>query len=174
MIRSVAALLAVLLGCAPPGEPADTLTPGAAVPDGSAAGNELVGVVRVVGSAPMNTQIVLQPEEGGAVRLVGSLADELEQLAGATVAVEGPVGPSPDPLVDRELTAVGYRIVEVNGRAAVVGEVVSTENGNARLRTAEGDEVYLTGVPESFRVGQKVWVQGPRSLTVQSYGLIRE
>jgi hypothetical protein len=61
----------------------------------------------------------------------------------------------------------------VNGRPVVVGEIVTISGGTAQLRTEAGEQIELRGVPESFRVGQRVWVQGPQSLTVQSYGLIR-
>ena len=52
-------------------------------------------------------------------------------------------------------------------------EIVAIEGGRVRLRTRTGEEVYLSGAPEGFRVGQKVWVQGPTSIAVQSFGTIR-
>ena len=58
------------------------------VPTPVAGGEETVsGVVRVVGSAPVNVQVVLQPETGRGLRLTGPLTDELQRLAGVEVAV---------------------------------------------------------------------------------------
>jgi hypothetical protein len=160
----------LVLGCAPRGEPADSVpSPAGAVPSGAGT----VGTVRIVGSAPMNVQVVLQPDTGRSISLTGSLRAELEQLAGARVAVEGEIARSADPIVDRSIEATRYTILAVNGRPVVTGEIVSMNAGIARLRTESGEQIELRGVPDSFRVGQKVWVQGPKSLTVQTYGLIR-
>ncbi len=155
------ALVAMATGCAAAG-----------VGDG---GPEVhTGTIQVVGSAPVNVQVVLQPEAGPAMRVVGELAGEVARLGSATVTVRGRVSPSPDPIVAREIEATGYQIVAVNGAPVIVGEVVSVDaSGNARLRTEDGGEVMVTGAPASFRVGQKVWIQGPRSVTVQSYGTLR-
>jgi hypothetical protein len=162
------ALVLMLAACAPAGEPPDS------IPAPAAAGAErLEGTVRIVGSAPVNVQVVLQPEQGRAVRLVGPLATELEQLSGVEVSVTGRVERSSDPVTDRQIHASSYRILRVDGAPVVMGEIVSVTGGSARLRTEEGDEVLLSGVPASFRVGQKVWVQGPRTIAVQSFGTIR-
>ncbi len=155
------ALVAMATGCA-----------AAVVGDGGV--ESLTGTVQVVGSAPVNVQVVLQPESGPAMRVVGDLASEVANLVSARVTVRGRVSPSPDPIVAREIEATGYEIVAVNGAPVIVGEVISVDGGgSARLRTEDGAEVVVTGAPASFRVGQKVWVQGPRSLTVQSYGTLR-
>jgi hypothetical protein len=160
--------LLLLVACTPPGEPPDSIP----APD-TAAGEPVRGTVRVVGSAPVNVQVVLQPPSGRALRLVGPLAGELERLAGVEVAVRGRVEPSPDPMVDRQLRVAGYEIVSVAGRPVVMGEIIAIQEGWVRLRTEAGEEVFLSGAPSQFRVGQKVWVQGPRSIAVQSYGMIR-
>jgi hypothetical protein len=107
------------------------------------------------------------------VRLVGPLRDELSRLAGARVEVWGELTTSPDPMVDRQLAAGGYEVVSVNDRPVLFGELVEVGAGTARLRTTDGREVHLTGVPSNFRVGQKVWVQGPESVIVQTYGTVR-
>jgi hypothetical protein len=163
---ALAALL--LMSCAPPPEPADSIPPAAAGEP-----ETVVGIVRIVGSAPVNVQVVLEPQAGRSIRLTGPLVGELRRLAGVEVAVHGRLGRSPDPIVDRQLEAAGYEIVAVDGRSVVMGEIVSLAGGRAELRTDSGQVVTLSGVPQEFRVGQKVWVQGPQSLTVQSYGLIR-
>jgi hypothetical protein len=169
MTRPLCMIGLLLLGaCVPRSEPADTLN---AV--GGQGAEALVGTVRIVGSAPMNVQVVLEPDGGRGVRLVGPLASELQRLAGARVAVRGAIAPSPDPIVDRQIEASGYEILSVNDRPVVMGEIVGVSGEWVRLRTAEGEEVFLSGAPSDFRVGQKVWVQGPRSMAVQSYGTIR-
>jgi hypothetical protein len=168
MSRYWSLLALTLLACAPRVEPGDSIPP----PAGSLP-QELTGTVRIVGSAPVNVQVVLRPPSGGDVRLTGPMRAELERLDGAEVAVRGTVRPSRDPLVTREVEVTGYGIVSVDGRPAVMGEVVAVEGGWVRLRADSGEEVYLAGAPSSFRVGQKVWVQGPRSVVVQSYGTIR-
>ncbi|MEX0912315.1 MAG: hypothetical protein WD737_02375 [Gemmatimonadota bacterium] len=163
-------MTSLLLGCGPQGQPADSVPAGG----DSRAPDAVSGVVRVVGSAPVNVQVVLQPQGGSAIRLTGPLSAELEQLSGATVRVQGEVTAAPDPLVDRQIEATGYEILEIDGAVVVMGEVVAISGGVARLRTARGLEVRLTGVPDELEVGQKIWVQGPQSLTVQSYGIIHE
>ncbi|MQA89942.1 MAG: hypothetical protein GEU90_06885 [Gemmatimonas sp.] len=174
MLRLFTFLTVVLLGCAPRGEPSDSLSPGTRAAGREGRENILVGVVRIVGSAPVNLQVVVQPEGERTVRLLGPLVPELENLAGVRVAVEGDITESPDPIADRQLEATRYEIVEVDGSPVVMGEIISVSDGNARLRTADGEEVNLSGVPEAFRVGQKVWIQGPRSVAVQAYGMIRQ
>ena len=134
----------------------------------------MTGIVRVVGSAPVNVQVVLETEAGRSIRLTGPLRAELERLSGVQVVVRGEVTDAPDPLAAGQLEATSYDVVAVDGRAAVLGEVVAASGSGARLRTASGEELQLSNVPPGFRVGQKVWVQGPRTLAVQSYGVVRQ
>lgn len=159
-------LLLVVAACTPATEAPDS------VPMPSNA-DALTGTVRMVGSAPVNIQLVLQPEDGPGVRLAGPLRPELERLTGSVVRVTGPVRPSSDPIVTREVEVTDYDVISIDGRPVIVGEVVSISGGWVRLRTDEGREIYLSGAPETFREGQKVWVQGPDAAIVQSYGTIR-
>jgi hypothetical protein len=167
---SLLATLGILVAgaCSPRGER------GSSVPlpsDGEA--ESVTGMVQIVGSAPVNVQVVLQSPGERGIRLTGELADELGRLAGAQVTVRGSLRPSPDPIVSRELEATGYDVVSVNGRPVIMGEVISAGAGGVRIRTADGREVTLVGAPASFAVGQKVWVQGVHSVAVQSYGTVR-
>lgn len=165
-IARVATVLAVA-ACAPQQVPSDTM------PNTSSADAAATGIVRIVGSAPVNVQVVLQPEAGGSIRLTGPLRDELSNLAGARVAVHGDMRPSPDPMADRELRATGYEILSVDGDPVLSGEIVEVTGNRARLRTATGEEFVLNVPPSTFEVGQKVWVQGPHMVAVQSYGIVR-
>jgi len=132
----------------------------------AAADTTLVGTVRVVGSAPVNVRVVLQRADGSTTELAGALKDELRALSGAEVEVRGA-------LHGGALTATAYDIRAVDGAPVVMGTVEAIESGTVRLRTAQGEIVYVHGAPASFRAGQKVWVQGPHSVRVQSYGVIR-
>ena len=156
-----------MVSCAPRTEAADS------VPAVARSAEGVTGTVRIVGSAPVNVQTILQPAEGGSVRLTGPLASELASLAGAEVTVFGDVGPAPDPLVDRVVEATGYRIETVDGEPVLMGEIASVSGERATLRLQDGEEVILDVPPGAFRVGQKVWVKGPRRVAVQSYGVIR-
>jgi hypothetical protein len=133
----------------------------------------LEGTVRIVGSAPVNVQVVLQPDTGSGVRITGPLLAELERLSGVRVTVAGIVSRSPDPIVDRQIAVADYDILSVDGRPVVTGEIVGIEGERARLRMTDGSEVLLSGSPLTFRVGQKVWVQGVETLAVQAYGIVR-
>lgn len=169
MIRFFLFLLAIVPGCTPPGEPADSVP----APVQRSSESTLTGVVRIVGSSPVNVQLVLVTDDQQSVRLTGALAPELEQLAGAEVTVVGRVASSPDPIVSRQVEVTGYRIVAIDGAPVISGEIVSIAGGSALLRTDSGEEVRLMNIPAGFAVGQKVWVQGPRGIVVQTYGTIR-
>ena len=168
MHRIASFFLIGLTACAPQPEPGDS------VPSPADGALEAVsGVVRIVGSAPVNVQVVLQAASGRAFRLTGPLRPELEKLSGIEVTVTGRVSPSPDPMVDRELEATSYEIGMVNGRGVIVGEIVRVARPEATLRTEDGREIYLQSIPTEFTEGQKVWIQGPESVVVQSYGVLR-
>lgn len=164
-------IAAALAACAPPAEVPPDSTPAPARE--TTAAERLVGTVRVVGSAPINVQVVLQPENGRSVRLTGPLQAELRELSGAEVAVTGAVGPAPDPMVDRQIEVGDYEVLAVNGEPVVMGVVERRTSSWTILRTPAGEMVYLASAPEEMQVGQKVWVQGPRARIVQSYGVVR-
>jgi hypothetical protein len=156
-----------LISCAPQVEPTDTIP-------GPEAGDRITGTVRVVGSAPVNVQVVVQPEGGQAVRVAGPLAPEIERLAGAHVALRGRIEAAPDPMVSRQVQVESYEILSVNGEPVTMGTVVGHQNSWTLLRTASGEIVYLAGPPERFRTGQKVWIQGPSARIVQTYGVLTQ
>lgn len=160
-------LLLAALGCsAQPGEqPGATPAPGG--------GERVEGVVRVVGSAPVGVRVVLTPDGGKQIQLAGPLRDELRALSGARVAVSGASAPAPDPMVDRQITVADYEILSVDGQPVTAGTVEGRTGEWTVLRTEAGELVYLGGATDELRAGQKVWVQGPRSLIVQSYGVLR-
>jgi hypothetical protein len=55
----------------------------------------------------------------------------------------------------------------------VTGVVEQGPDGQLQLRTDDGRVVRLTGGAAHLRVGQKVWVQGPQTVQVQTFGVIR-
>jgi hypothetical protein len=166
----ILAAAAALASCAPQTAERPDSTPPAPA---QGAGDRVVGTVRIVGSAPLNTEVVVDPASGAAVQVAGPLREEIERLAGAEVAVTGQMESAPGTMSGRRIRVTGYDILAVNGEPVVSGVVEGTSGGWVQLRTAQGELVYLSGAPREFRAGQKVWVQGPRSMIVQSYGTIR-
>lgn len=157
-MRLLLALLA-LASCTP-ARPA----PPAEAPSGRG-DTTVVGTVRVVGSAPVNVQVVVQDQAGHTTELTGPLVGEVRRLAGAVVAVTGRAE-------GRRLEISRYEIRSVDGQPVVMGVVEKIQDGYAYLRTPDGKLVYLAGGIQQLRVGQKVWAQGPSTLHVQSYGVI--
>lgn len=156
-------LALVLAACTAPAP-----QPPANRPDSQSVGEMvLVGVPRVVGSAPMNTQLVLQQDGGRTTEISGPLAAELRQLDGARVQVSGRT-------VGRTFQASGYQIISIDGRPVEMGIVERAPDGGMQLRRADGRIVRLTGATTQLRIGQKVWVQGPitAAVQVQTYGVV--
>lgn len=151
--------LALLASCTPRTAPADSV----AATD--TATTPVVGTVRVVGSAPVDIRTVLQTEDGRSLELTGPLRQELRSLSGAVVAVHGTVEGG-------TLEASDYEIRSVNGEPVVMGVVESVSERWTQLRTPAGELVYLGSAPQEFRIGDKVWVQGPSAVIVQTYGRI--
>lgn len=147
---------------------------GCAAPQAGQKAAQAEGVVRVVGSAPIDVHVLVEPEGGEGVRVVGPLRDEIRRLAGAHVIIEGRVDESPSHVASRQIEASSYEIVSVNGEPVVQGVVEGKSGGLTVLRTRSGERVYLASAPESIRTGQTVWVQGPRAVVVQSFGVIRD
>ncbi|MDQ3388968.1 MAG: hypothetical protein M3483_05630 [Gemmatimonadota bacterium] len=124
------------------------------------------GVVRVVGSAPVNVQVVVHEPSGRSLRLDGPLAAEVGRLSGAEVEVWGDSAPR------QGIEVTGYELHSVDGAPATVGVVERAADGGLLLRTATG-VMRLSGGVGELRPGQKVWVQGPGTVQVQTYGVIR-
>lgn len=164
-MRRAALALAVLVGaaCAPTPPPADTAAMGGTAMMQSGDG-EVTGEVAVVGSAPMNVQVVVQTGRAS-VRVEGPLRDEIRALSGARVSVQGRMGRD-------QITATRYRVISVDGRPVLFGTVERAGDGLA-LRLDDGSVVALQGATTAFRPGQKVWVQGPTSVRVQVFGIAK-
>ncbi|HEX8674720.1 MAG TPA: hypothetical protein VF710_22670 [Longimicrobium sp.] len=157
-MRTLVLMAVVLAACTRP----------ASVPpaDGGAQEERVVGVPASVGSAPMNVRTVVAAEGGGSVYVTGPLAAEIRALSGARVEVRGRRA------ADRALVASDYDVLSVNGRPVFMGTVQRATDGTLQLRTRNGI-VRLQDAPAAFRPGMKVWVQGPGSVTVQTYGVIQ-
>ncbi|WP_420126619.1 hypothetical protein [Longimicrobium sp.] len=152
MIRAALALAAALAACAP-----------AATRGGGP--ERLAGHVAVVGSAPMNVRLALRTADGRSVYVTGPVSAELRALAGAEVEVEGRMERG-------AFAASGYRIRSVDGRPVLSGTVEAAPGGGVQLRLPDGSAVRLGAGAEQLRAGQKVWVQGPTQVQVQTYGVI--
>jgi hypothetical protein len=141
---------------------------GACVPPAPAGGpvpERLAGEVAVVGSAPLNVRTALHTADGRSVWIEGPAAAELRALAGARVEVEGR-------LEGGVVHAEGYRILAVDGRPVWTGTVEEAPGGGLQLRLEDGSVVRLGGGADRLRPGQKVWVQGPSQVQVQTFGVI--
>lgn len=165
-MRRAALLLAAVVGaaCAPTPPPADTATVGGATMTRSGEA-ELTGQVAVVGSAPMNTQVVVQTDRGS-IRVEGPLRDEIRALSGARVTVHGRMARD-------QITPTHYRVVSVDGRPVLFGTVTRAADGTLALQLEDGSTVALQGATTPFRPGQKIWVQGPASVRVQVFGIVK-
>lgn len=165
MTRAIGAAFAGALlmssACAP--RPAGS---GAQPVPGAAADSTVVGTVRITGSMPMNVSVTIQDDAGGVLRVDGPLTPEVRALAGARVALRGRVA-------DRGIEVRSYDLRAVDGAPAYVGIVEAAPGGGLRLRLEDGRTLMLGATPNRFRVGQKVWVQGPAAVRVQTFGVIR-
>lgn len=165
-MRRVILVLAATAGaaCAPAPPPADSASAGATSMTQTGSG-EVTGEVAVVGSAPMNVQVVVR-SAGSSVRVEGALRDEIGRLSGAQVAVSGRMGRG-------TIEASRYRVISVDGRPVLFGTVERAADGSLALRLDDGGTVSLRGATTAFRPGQRIWVQGPTSVQVQVFGIAR-
>ncbi len=152
----------LLAACSPSPQPMQTPAPLA----GDGEETSVTGTVRVVGSAPVNVQTVLQEGDAPSVRVTGPLTGEIERLSGARVTVWGRIAGG-------AVEAERYEVVSVDGRPVVTGVVERAPGGGLQLRTDRGEVLRLDGADAHLRVGQKVWVQGPATVQLQSFGVIR-
>ena len=160
--RSWLLLLAALAAaCTRPAPP-----PHSPAPAGAPMAGGVTGTVAVVGSAPVSVQVVVREEGGGSVRVDGPLRDEVRRLDGARVRVYGERS-------GNALAATDYEVLSVDGRPVEMGVVEAAPGGGLQLRKRGGEVVRLAGATSQFRVGQKVWVQGPGTVQVQTFGVVR-
>jgi hypothetical protein len=152
----LAAAAVVLAACNPP------VPPNGPTPDQ----DRVTGRVAVVGSAPMNVRVTVVPDEGPPFYVVGPLESEIRRLSGAHVAVTGRRDGG-------EIHATDYDVVSVDGRAVMMGTVERSADGSVHLRLKDGATARLTGATAELPSGAKVWVQGPGTVQVQTYGVIR-
>lgn len=151
---AVAAAVLAVSACAPP------------APGGAPAPEQRVsGRVAVVGSAPVGIRTTIQTDDGRSVAVEGPAAEELRALSGARVEVDGRAEGG-------VVRAEGYRILEVDGRPVWMGTVETAPGGGLQLRLEDGTAVRLGGGADRLRAGQKVWVQGPSQVQVQTFGVI--
>jgi hypothetical protein len=158
-MRVLILLIVASAGCVASSPAPSTIETGAETRD------SVAGTLRVVGSAPVNVRLVIQGAAGSA-NVAGPLREELRKLAGAEVTLLGRQEGA-------DFVASEYRIRAIDGRPVTLGTVEGAEGEYLRLRTGGGEVVYLVDAPAELRPGQKVWVQGPRGVIVQSFGTVR-
>ena len=161
-LLAAAAVAALAAACTPAARSAEA---GQGAPP-QAGDTVVVGEVAVVGSAPMNTHVVVTPEGRRSVRVEGPLARELASLSNTRVSVRGQMRGG-------GMLATSYELLSVNGAPALFGTVERAPGGGMHLRLADGSRVALLGPgTTNLRPGQKAWVQGPASVQVQVYGVV--
>jgi hypothetical protein len=158
-------VLALLTSCAPMPEVADSAV--------GAKPAQAEGVLRRVGSQPLNARLILAPEEGEVLGVSGPLLVELEHLEGALVRVEGRWVDLGEPFTTRTLEVADYEVLAIDGRAVVIGIVSSVSGDGGRMITERGEEVIFAPLPPGIEAGQKIWIQGPQRISVQRFGTIR-
>jgi hypothetical protein len=132
----------------------------------------LVGEVGLSGSVP-SVMVTLRTADGQSVSLVGELRDELAQLTGAVVAVQGVPTATP-----REFTVESYEIQSIEGERPMVGILILLD-GVIWLQPEGGEAVRLVEIPERLRekVGAKIWILGRPAdggTYPHTYGIIRD
>jgi hypothetical protein len=168
MRRAILFFSFVMAACTPQnGEANSSPTPGAMAADTVV----MRGTVAVVGSAPVNTAVVVRGANGESSRIDGPLASEVGRLSGAEVEIVGVR--QPDPMYGHSIHATHYQVRSVDGRPVVMGVVERGADGQLQLRAEDGSVLRLAGGTTELRPGQKVWVQGPATVQVQSFGVIR-
>ncbi|MBW3629039.1 MAG: hypothetical protein KY464_07045 [Gemmatimonadetes bacterium] len=160
-MRVLILLIVASAGCVAP-SPAPTPSAAAAA---ATAGDSVAGTLRVVGSAPVNVRLVIQGA-GGSSNVGGALTGELRRLAGAEVTLLGR-------RQGADFVPTDYRVRAIDGRPVTLGTVEGRDGDYLRLRTMSGELVYLVASPGEIRSGQKIWVQGPQGVIVQSFGTVR-
>lgn len=132
----------------------------------------LVGEIGLSGAVP-SVMVTLSMAEGQSVSLVGALRDELSQLSGAVVSVQGVRTATP-----REFAVESYEIQSIEGERPLVG-VLTLVDGEMWLQSDGRRVVRLVELPERLRrsVGAKVWILGRPAeggTYPHTYGIIRD
>ncbi len=132
----------------------------------------LAGEVGLSGAVPA-VMVTLSLSDGQSVSLVGELRDELAQLTGAVVAVQGVRTATP-----REFSVKSYEIQSIEGERPLVG-ILTLVDGEIWLQSDGRRVVRLVEIPERLRqrVGAKVWILGrpvDGGTYPHTYGIIRD
>jgi hypothetical protein len=166
ILRAILLLSLAMAGCTPQnGEPNSAPSPQAGADTAM-----IRGTVAVVGSAPLNVAVLVRGANGESSRVEGPLAEEIQRLSGAEVEVWGVR--QADPMYGSSLRATSYAVRTVGGSPVLTGTVERAGDGQLQLRLEDGRVMRLAGATQ-LRPGQKVWVQGPATVQVQSFGVIR-
>lgn len=158
-VRLVAgvALASILAGCTPP-----MPEPGVVLQDES----RITGRVDVVGAEPL-TQVMIRPQDGPALRVIGDNARLMERTAGATVEAIGVVEDE-----DATLDVRTFTVKEVDGMAAIDG-VLFRDGQGFGLVDGAGETHRMDTPPAALQrlVGARVWITGALDAP-QAWGVI--
>ncbi|HEX8430232.1 MAG TPA: hypothetical protein VF625_03050 [Longimicrobium sp.] len=163
MMRSLVVGLVFAAACA---RPVPAIPAGGEGAPAGAGDARVVGIVSVVGSAPMDVHVAVRPDAGQSVYVTGPLAAEVRNLAGARVDVRGKQGRG-------SIEAADYDVVSVDGRPVIAGTLERGSDGALMLRRRDGSLLRLQAAPATFAPGMKVWVQGTTPGMVQTFGVMR-
>ena len=142
-------------------------------PATQAATSTVVGTVTNLGSDPLS-QVVVRPDSGVPVAIVGRLREEIRQLVGLTVRVTG-AHVRGQPPVASAVDVRDYTILSLNGTPVHVGTLQS-RSGKLYLDGTESLVLVAPSEELTQVVGSIVWIAGQvdgRSLRVEAYGVIR-
>jgi hypothetical protein len=161
-MRGLLLLALVLAACARGSVPADAAP---AAPGDTSPADSLRGVVRITGSEPGVTFVVVDAA-GRSTALDGDRA-VLERLSGLEVAFRG-----------EARAGAPFRVTRTEVRAAngvpAVDGVLARDNGRDVLLLRDGSRHVVARLPEALRgrTGSRVWLAGPLDGNLDSFGII--
>ena len=135
-----------------------------------AAGMDTVrGIIRVVGNAA-DEQVIVRPNDGAAVTLLGSQSAVLGRLSGVDVWISGKRDGAKRMTVDR------FLVRSVDGVPAIDGTLIARDGGYAIVTTADHAEHPIVNPPAALRshVGARVWVTGALETGAVTFGVISD
>ncbi len=131
-----------------------------------AAEDSTLGTVSIVGTSFDKRVVVSTATPQRRLTVTGPLAVLIGRVAGAEVAVRGPVAA-------QEIEARSFTVRTVDGKPAIDG-TLRTEGGALYIVTATGTKTRIATPPPPLmgRDGARVWITGDPASAVASWGFI--